>query len=90
MTRWYAVQMGDALLAQPRLAELERELTALYEEAGKPSQLAAFYRHENHGMHCQLVVFITAGFQELAGLDGAVPCSPPEFADMSFLAGKQR
>lgn len=89
MTQWYALHLGDALIAQPRFAELERHLSGLYERAGRPSHLAACYRHENQGMHCHLVVFVTAGFRELAGLEAAVPSSQPDFSDLSFLAGNR-
>lgn len=89
MTQWYSINMGDALLAQPRLSELEHHLTELYEQADERAHLAACYRHENHGMHCHLVVFITAGFQALARLEGATRCNPPDPADISFLAGDQ-
>lgn len=90
MPEWLSLNLGDAMLGQPRLAELEAYLSGVYEQAGRPPDWVAGYRHENNGMHCYLVVLMTTGFQARAGLEGTVPCDKPWLADVSFLAGHRR
>lgn len=87
MQQWFAVSLGDALLAQTKLSMLEQYLSDCYEQAEKPPNMSALYRHESTGVHCHVSVFLTASLQQRAKLDNAVLCYRINAENMSYLAG---
>ncbi|WP_165856102.1 hypothetical protein [Marinobacter sp. JSM 1782161] len=90
MTDWYAIPLGDALLAQPRLNELEETLSAVYQRAGQPPDMAAGYRHRSGGVQCELTVYLTAAFQAHLGRPDAQSCPAPDGEGLGFLAGNRQ
>lgn len=87
MTSWFSVNLGDALLSQSMLDDLQYRLSTLYERASRPENMTALYRHESKGVHCHLIVYLTEEFQDIATLDNAVRCNAPSPSDISCLAG---
>ncbi|WKE66330.1 hypothetical protein PVT67_03510 [Gallaecimonas kandeliae] len=51
--------------------------------------MTACYRHDSQGLHCQLMLFLTAELQALAQLEGAKACSPPSPSGLGFLVGEK-
>ncbi|TNF08436.1 MAG: hypothetical protein EP323_01470, partial [Gammaproteobacteria bacterium] len=63
MNNWFAIDLGDALLAGPDFDDLQIELTEIYEQAGKPADMAAFYRHETSAsLFCSISVYLSPAF----------------------------
>ncbi|UZE95027.1 hypothetical protein [Alkalimarinus alittae] len=87
MNSWFTVDLGDALLSHSRLDELQSTLSEMYEQAGRPANMVAFYRHQSTGLHCHLILFLTSEFQRIAMLDHAVQCYAPNASGLSYLAG---
>lgn len=85
--QWFVINLGDASLSQPRLTELEQQLMTLYQQAGQPSNMLALYRHESRELHCQTLLFVSAALQQIAQLEGAIPCSISSVQHASYLAG---
>lgn len=88
MKRWFKLNLGDAMLADAKFDALKKQLTALYKSANNKENLAAYYRHENNGLHCNLIVYLSAEFQQLAKLAHAAPCPAPNLSDISKLIGE--
>jgi hypothetical protein len=84
----YKVNLGDAMLAQQLLAELKQALTGIYVSANKPQTMWACYRHESVGIHCHLMVYLSAELQAKAGLNNVLVCNSPLLADACFLLGE--
>lgn len=88
MQSWYAIDLGDALLAGPDFDDLEVQLTEIYERAGKPAGLAAYYRHETTaGLYCSVLIYLSPDFAPYAIELDATPCPEPEQAGLSLLVG---
>ena len=49
----------------------------------------AFYRHESVGIHCHLMVYLSAELQAKAGLNNVLVCNRPLLTDACFLLGEQ-
>lgn len=90
MHSWLKLNLGDAMLAGDALAELKTRLTTVYDNEGQPNSMVALYRHESSGLHCNLVVYLTAPFQQAAGLENTVICQTPALADSGFLSGNRQ
>lgn len=89
MSAWFSVNLGDAMLSQPTLDELQGYLSDVYEQSGCPSTMTALYQHQSSGLHCQLILFLTSEFQQVAKVKQAVKCNLPPVQSMSYLAGFQ-
>lgn len=86
---WFKVNLGDAMLAASKLDNLRVELTNIYNNAANKNNLLAVYRHENNGLHCDLIIYLTDELQQLANLDSATPCFHPDFSDTSSLINNE-
>jgi hypothetical protein len=89
MYKWFKVNLGDAMLATRALAELEVQLSNIYAADDKPTNMLAVYHHASKGMHCSVIVYLTATFQRSVLLKSAISCEVPLMADMGFLAGNK-
>ncbi len=88
-TIWYRVNLGDAMLATPALERLESLLRHIHLQAEHPEDLLAVYRHESADLHCDLVIYLNAAFQELANLPDSRLRNGPVVSDCAFLAGNE-
>ena len=92
MDSWFSITLGDALISQPALDELQNQLSVVYEQAetSEIEMLAAFYRYVSKDVHCYITVYLTAEFQQKIKHCAAVRCPPPCFSDITFLAGNNK
>jgi len=88
MNSWYAIDLGDALLAGPDFDDLKIQLTEIYEQAGKPAEMVAYFRHETTAsLFCSVSVYLSPGFASHAERLCATPCPPPQQFGLSLLVG---
>jgi hypothetical protein len=86
---WCRLTLGDASLATDDLRKLETESKAFFEQAGNPSDMALFVRHESEQrLHCELVVYFSPKAFSLAKDSDALPWSMPCPEGLSLLMGK--
>ena len=71
---WFAIDLGDAMLAQGRLTELEKQLRLAWLGAGQPDTMLAGVVSRSQGLHCQITLFLSGPLQCLVALPDAVPC----------------
>jgi hypothetical protein len=90
MQNWYVIDLGDALLAGPDFDDLEIQLTEIYEQAGKPAGMAAYYRHETTaGLYCSVVVYLNPSFAPYADELDARSCMPPQTPGLTVMVGSE-
>ena len=77
------------MLGDETLGEIKLQLTNIFETANMPERMLAVYRHESSGLHCRLILYLTAEFQAIAELDNVVSSIAPPKADSAFLAGNK-
>ena len=88
MSTWYAKNFGDGLLAWEPLNRLEERFGVEYAQAGSPSDMAVFVRHQSEGrLHCEVMTYFSPAAMALAREFGAAPCAKPSPANLSLLAG---
>jgi hypothetical protein len=86
---WHRLSLGDATLAADDLSKIETEAKAFFEQAGNPSDMALFVRHESEQrLHCELVVYYSPKAFPLAKVSTASPWAMPCPVGLSMLAGK--
>ncbi|WP_339671563.1 hypothetical protein [Dasania marina] len=91
MNSWFLKNLGDPLLANPALAEIEDLFIAGYKAVGGPDDRAIFMRHESEGrLHCDVVVYLSPPLYALAAELDAQPCRPPVINGLSLLVGSER
>ncbi|ROR32059.1 hypothetical protein [Inmirania thermothiophila] len=92
MSGWLCIRLGDALLADDRLAEVARRAREHLAAARDPDDATAvFYRHESEGrLHCEVVVYFAPAAAGLGRALGARPCGRPSPHGLSLLAGSER
>lgn len=86
---WHRLDLGDALLAQPRVAEIDRQAHEAYEAAGRPAGWAAYLSQVSGDVHCRASVYFSPTARELARRLGAEPCAAP-LQRPSLLAGNDK
>jgi len=88
MTGWSVVNLGDAMLAQGALVDVQRHFDRVYQAAGCPPDMALFMRHVSEGrLHCELLVYFSPAAAAVAVELGAEPCAPPAPEGLDLLAG---
>ena len=88
---WSRLALGDALTADPLLAEIETRFTREYDVAGRPADMALFKRHDTeHSLHCIVTVYFSPAARSVATASGAVACSAPTRFDLELLVGDRR
>jgi hypothetical protein len=90
MSGWFAKNLGDAMLAAEELERIERAFAAAYAEAGRPSGMGVFIRHESEGrLHCEVKAYFPPAAAALARAVDAEPCGRPSAQGLSLLAGDE-
>jgi hypothetical protein len=88
VSSWSVCNLGDAMLAQDALAEIQRRFDEAYRDAGQPQEMGLFIRHVSDGrLHCEVLVYFSPGAAEVARECGARPCAPPQRDGLGLLAG---
>jgi hypothetical protein len=91
MAGWYAKNLGDALLAYEPQGRIEALFAAAYEQAGCPTDMALFIRHESEGrLHCEVKLYFSPAAAPLAKALNAVPCGRPSADSLGLLAGAEQ
>ena len=86
MQHWFSIDLGNALLAGPDFDDLQVQLTTIYEQAGKPADMAAYYRHETTAsLFCSVRVYLSPSHAAYAPQLHATPCPPPQQTGLSLL-----
>ena len=90
MKMWFAVNLGDALLAGESLALVKSVFNSEYEKANESKEMAVFTRHESEGrLQCEVKVYLTPASIIVAEAVGATPCIKPSADGLSMLAGSE-
>lgn len=77
MTCWYVKNLGDAMLADHALSELQSALDA-YRSDPMNEPFDVFIRHESDGrLHCELMVYLPPQARAFAAYIGASTCIVP-------------
>jgi hypothetical protein len=88
MAKWFAKNLGDAMLAPPVLDQIGASYAALYGGADGRKNAAVFIRHESEGrLHCEVMVYFSPDAYRLAEQFDAVPCRKPSSGDLGLHAG---
>lgn len=85
---WSRLALGDALTADPQLAEIEAQFRREYESAGRPTEMALFKRHDTeHSLHCIVTVYFSPAARRVATASGAIACPAPVRSNLELLVG---
>lgn len=88
MTGWFVVNLGDAMLAQDALVDVQLHFDRVYQAAGCPPDMALFMRHvSDRRLHCEVLVYLSPAAADVAAELGAEPCAPPAPEGLDLLAG---
>lgn len=83
---WYRLELGDAMLADAKVAEICRFSEQAHEALGRPPGWAVYLVHVSGSLHCRAQLYFSPAAVELASQLGARRCEGlPEGA--SLLAG---
>jgi hypothetical protein len=87
LANWYALDLGDAVLAHAPLARIRETFAARVRPAGAAG---IFVRYDSEGrLHCEVTVFFTPALREFAQEHGAVLAPRPARAGLELLAGDE-
>ena len=90
MMTWFSKNLGDGVLAQQPLDELEESFLSAYAMADCPEDMAVFLRHESEGrLHCEVMVYLSPASEAVAREVDAEPCVKPSPAGLGLLAGSE-
>lgn len=79
MSDWHVLNLGDALLAEPELAELRERFEQTRHRHAIPDDTTLHIRHVSDGrLHCEVRIYFPPAAAALAEEFGAEPCEPPE------------
>ncbi len=85
---WFQLSLGDGLLADLPIREIEQHYRNSYAASGHPADLAVFKQHElGHGLHCVVTIYFSPTASALAHHFAASPCLPPLRSGLELLAG---
>lgn len=88
METWYALNLGDAMLADEALGQVQTRFRAIYAEAGRPAGIALFVRHESdRQLHCDVKLYFSPMSEFIARNLRATPCRRPSPQGLSLLEG---
>ena len=88
MSTWFTVNLGDAMLAGEALEHIKALFLAEYGKAGRPKDMAVFFRHESDGrLHCEVKVYFSPATLLVAKAVAASPCTKPSSDGLGLLAG---
>jgi hypothetical protein len=85
---WHSITLGDGIWAPTLSRQIEEEFCPLFNEAGKPVEMAVFTRHESEGrLHCEVIAYFSPAAGEIAKAFDAKPCEEPLRTGLVLLAG---
>lgn len=84
--QWYVISLGDALLAQSKLAEVQEMLSLVWQAAERPVDMQAGYCFRGEGLHCQIELYLSEPLQLAVDFPAARRCGAPP-ADFQSLLG---
>jgi len=88
MGRWYSVSLGDGMWAPALFAQIEALFGPLFEQAGRPADMAVFTRSESEGrLHCEVIAYFSPAASQVAASFDAQPCDTPQREGLGLLAG---
>jgi len=91
MTGWYSLSLGDGMIAATPSTEIEQEFEKIFQESGKPLDMAVFTRPESEGrLHCEVIAYFSPAASQIAQEFDAEPCEKPVRAGLALLAGDER
>lgn len=86
---WYFVSLGDGIWAPTLSEQIEKYFFSLFEEAGKPVDMAVFTRSESEGrLHCEVIAYFSPAAWNVAKTFHAEPCEKPLRNGLGLLAGE--
>jgi len=87
---WFSKHLGDPVMAQQRIGELEARCSEVLGQSNRPGDMAVFIRHESEGrLHCEVMVYFSPASGSLAREFGAEPCQRPSPNGLGLLAGSE-
>lgn len=88
MQTWYAVSLGDGMMASMPSTEIEEHFQRSFIAAGRPVNMAVFTRSESEGrLHCEVIAYFSPAASEVAQAFDAEPCETPARSGLGLLAG---
>jgi len=90
MRDWYTRNLGDAMLADPMLAEIRAAFLSGYNNTDPSGQRAIFIRHESEGrLQCEVRLYFTPSASVTAMAFDATRCSRPSTVGLDLLCGHE-
>lgn len=91
MTTWFSKNLGDGVLGRDPLERVQDALCLAFAKAGRPAEVAAFFRYASGGrLHCTVTVYLPPASEAVAMAVGAKPCASPPRAGRGLLAGSDQ
>ena len=88
MSTWHSVSLGDGMWAPALIAQIEARFGPLFDQAGRPADMAVFTRSENEGrLHCEVIAYFPPAASQVAAAFEAQPCERPQREGLGLLAG---
>lgn len=88
MSHWFVLNLGDAMLAQDALRDVQHRFDLAYREREFPQDMGLFIRHVSEGrLHCEVLVYFSPAAATVAQEFDAEPCAPPARNGLDLLAG---
>ena len=88
---WSSLTLGDGMWAPTVSEQIEKAFQTVYEEAGKPADMAIFTRSVSEGrLHCEVIAYFSPSAQKIGKLFDAEPCGQPAREGLGLLAGDLR
>ncbi|MFZ7127137.1 MAG: hypothetical protein ACOWWM_13370 [Desulfobacterales bacterium] len=85
---WHSKNLGDAMFATQQLNEIESLFLSEFMMAGRPKDMALFFRHESEGrLHCEVMTYFSPAAAAVAEKVDAARCPRPSPKGLSLLAG---
>jgi len=90
MNHWYAMNLGDGMMAWEPLETIRRRFEETYPKAGRGDDTAVFSRHASEGrLHCEVIVYFSPAAQALARALGAEVAPMPAPDGLDLLVGAE-
>jgi len=84
------MSLGDAMFADDERSRIEASFRSAFTDAGGPSEMALFIRHESEGrLHCEVKIYFSPAALLVAEHAGATPCEPPSPDGLGLLIGSE-